>query len=185
MALLVETQREVGEYFGRSQQWASQMFQKGVFRPAVDGKYDLDDCRVRLVDYLSEVASGDDKALAAERTRLAREQADKVALENAEKRKELISRTEAVAGWQSVIAHVRAKLLALPSRLAPQLVNEPKPALIKKKLTTVIHEALEELGGTRAVGVREGSGGPRGRASDHRGDGGVAAAAGPDSQRVG
>lgn len=55
-----------------------------------------------------------------ERDRLAREQADNVALKNAALRRELVPAVEVEQRWSEILRRVRSKLLAVPSRVRQQ-----------------------------------------------------------------
>ena len=57
----------------------------------------------------------------AEKTRLAREQADKIAVQNAAARGELLPAKAVEAEWSTILRDVRAAMLALPSRLQQRL----------------------------------------------------------------
>lgn len=82
--------------------------------------------------------------------------AERYELEVAQKRGEMIPRPEVLAGMSSSFARVRAKMLALPSRLAPVILSLGTAAEIQEKLIDGIHEALAELAGTVIAGVSEG-----------------------------
>lgn len=56
--------------------------------------------------------------LAEEKIRLAREGADKVALQNAKARGEMIPTAEVARAWSEVVTDLRAAVLAIPSRVA-------------------------------------------------------------------
>ena len=79
-----------------------------------------------------------------ERARLAKEQADRTALENGARRGELVDVAGVEREWTDHITAVRARLLAIPTSVGSQLDAEvaPKVAAIVKVL---IHAALEEL----------------------------------------
>lgn len=59
--------------------------------------------------------------LKAEKIRQAREAADKLALQNAAARRELVPATEVQATWSAILRDVRASLLAVPSRCGAKL----------------------------------------------------------------
>jgi terminase small subunit / prophage DNA-packing protein len=178
------TQNEVAQHLFISQQRVAQLIDKQVLPDADRGSHDIDACREAFIRHLQEIASGDDKALASERTRLAREQADSIALANAERRNELLPRSEIVAAWQGLIASCRAKLLAIPTRMAPQIANLKKPAVVKEKLTTAIHEALDELGKTSVAPVPGAGDIADDSDGSDRGDEGLVAAAAADGEPV-
>jgi phage terminase Nu1 subunit (DNA packaging protein) len=99
--------------------------------------------------HLRDLATGrgGDEAIAsatAERARLAREQADHIALKNAMARRELVSAAEVEAAWGGVLRTVRAGCLAVPSRCAARL-----PQLSKHDVAEIdaeIRAALTEVG---------------------------------------
>lgn len=93
---------------------------------------------------------GDTLALTAERARLAKAQADQIEMKNAVTRGDLIPRPDVVLGMQTAFAHCRAKLLAIPAKAAPELVNISSPATVRDRLRDVMHDALAELAATRA-----------------------------------
>lgn len=116
--------------------------------------------------------------LDSEKTRLAREQADKLALENAHRRGELVE----LAVWRSeleqLFGQIRAALLAIPTKEAPQLdgnVNQRK-----ERLERIVREILAGLSTYSAdVAAREQP------ARDSRGGDRALAAAETDGVRVG
>jgi phage terminase Nu1 subunit (DNA packaging protein) len=83
--------------------------------------------------------NGDEARLAAERARLAREQADAVALKNAVARRELIHRELVVRSGQIIVAAFRERCLAVPGKLA---VFGPEAEMAARD---EIYECLEEL----------------------------------------
>jgi phage terminase Nu1 subunit (DNA packaging protein) len=98
---------------------------------------------------LTERGSGGGRAgqlasLDAEKTRLAAAQADKHELENAVRRGELLSIESISKAWSYVITSVRAKLLSLPTKCAPELAMMNDPGSIRDRLTTELHAALSE-----------------------------------------
>jgi terminase small subunit / prophage DNA-packing protein len=82
--------------------------------------------------------------LIAEKTRLAREQADKIELQNAAARGELLPATDVEASWAATLREIRAGMLALPSRLQQRLDH-----LTAHDVTAIdreIRDLLTELG---------------------------------------
>lgn len=80
-----------------------------------------------------------------ERDRLAREQADNVALKNAQLRRELVPAVDVEARWSDVLRRVRSKILAVPSR-----VRQSHPHLTAHDVLAIdaeLRRALEELAG--------------------------------------
>lgn len=83
--------------------------------------------------------NGDEARLAAERARLAKEQADGAALKNAVTRGELVHLELAARGWRILLAAFRERCLAVPGKLA---VFGPE---VETAARDEIYETLEEL----------------------------------------
>jgi phage terminase Nu1 subunit (DNA packaging protein) len=81
----------------------------------------------------------------AERARLTHEQADKVGLEVAQLRGELLPTRAVLQTWQLAVTNMRAKILALPTKAAHAVQAAEDLGEIRDVLTTVCYEALEEL----------------------------------------
>jgi hypothetical protein len=125
--------------------------------------------------------------LGDERARLAKEQADGLAMKNAQLRGELLPRDEVAAAVQAAFSRVKAKLLAIPTKSAPVLAGVASPMQVKTRLTESIHEALAELKATEVVSTS--SRGDLYRFEDGRRGNRLVASAGPtadsDRQRMG
>lgn len=128
--------------------------------------YDLDVVREQYIENLREVgagrSSGEGPDLTAERARLAKEQADAQEMKNAASRGELIARADVSAVVTASFARVRARLLALPSKIAPLVLGLTSLAEIKEKISDAINEALAELASTVVVAVFESDSEPGG-----------------------
>jgi len=88
--------------------------------------YDLAATVRAYVQHLRGTASGRGgeehvASLTAERARLAREQADGIAMKNAQARGELLPAAEVARVWSDTLRGLRARLMALPSRLRADL----------------------------------------------------------------
>lgn len=81
--------------------------------------------------------------LTAQRARLAKEQADGQALKNAALRGELVPAADVERAWGDVLRQVRARVLAVPSRLRQALALAPADV---DKIDRELREALTELG---------------------------------------
>lgn len=83
-----------------------------------------------------------------QRTRLAREQADKLALANAAARRDLIPASEVEAEWSTILREVRAGVLAISSRVGSSLPHlTPHDAAT---LDRAVRDVLAELAGGEA-----------------------------------
>jgi phage terminase Nu1 subunit (DNA packaging protein) len=112
--------------------------------------------------------------LTAERARLAKEQADKTAMENEEKRGRLLDTDRVRELWVRVASNIRTNFLGLPTKAAPAVLGCKTLTQVTHELESAIHEILSELSGTDPGTIAD------------RGDAeGVKTAAAPDDQPVG
>lgn len=84
-------------------------------------------------------------AVASERERLAREQADAVALKNAKLRGELVPAIEVEKRWSDILRRVRSGVLAAPSR-----VRQTLPHLTSRDVAAIdaeLRRVLDDLAG--------------------------------------
>lgn len=139
------TQREFAEHVGITQQAVSDLTRRGVL--AKGGS--LDDWRLAYCQHIREQAAGratgGDLNLAHERARLAKLQADKVELDLAKMRGDLIPADEVEREWSDIIAAVRARLLALPSQAAAELAGKVPRREVEALVRRVVYQALREL----------------------------------------
>lgn len=172
------TLTEVAGLIGKSSRWISELRAKGVMPEdgATLGEY--------LDAWISHSTAATGSSIDAHKARLAAAKADQAEMKNAELRGELLPRGGVKSAVQGAFARVRARLLALPNKAAPQVVTLKEVVPIQEKLTELVHEALAELSATQ-VGV-EAQGGDTGDGTapgsvggDSPGSGSVVA--GPDA----
>ena len=101
----------------------------------------------RLLSELGVANDGKADDYEAERARLTKAQADKTELEVAELRAELVRAPVLEHHWQNMVAAARAKLLSLPSKLAPQIAGPDQLTRVQDMLHAGVFEALAELAG--------------------------------------
>jgi len=90
--------------------------------------------------------SGKGLDLSQERARLAREQADRLELQNAERRRELVQVSDMEKNWARVgVVAIKSRALALPSKFAPELAGVSNYKEVKEILNGAIRELLQEL----------------------------------------
>ena len=108
-----------------------------------------------MTTVLAAMAGGAGEAfdLTAERARFAAAQADDREMKNALARRDQITVGEFHLMMTSAFARVRAKLLALPSKMAPLVVGAKDAAEAQAMLRDVVHGALDELAATTVTGV--------------------------------
>ena len=144
---------EIADHLGLSTTRVSQLKAAGILPDAPRGKLDLDACRHAYLEHLREVAAGrgsKDGALdlVAERARLARAQAEKVERENKVAAGELFPAQEFRDTIDYVFTRVRQRILAVPSKIAPQLVGLETPREAQQIVKNACYEALRELAAT-------------------------------------
>lgn len=105
--------------------------------------------------HMREIAAGRSSEkcefdLTAERARLSHHQANIAALDEEVKKKTLIPAEHVKARWSDMLAAFRARMLALPSRMASSCVGMTE-AQIEREVRDGISLALDEL--TRGDGV--------------------------------
>jgi phage terminase Nu1 subunit (DNA packaging protein) len=113
--------------------------------PRGDGKrYQLKAAILAYCDHCRSLAKGKatDKELASEKIRLAREQADKIALQNAAARGELLDSRIVASEWRGIVTDLRAAVLAVPSRVASELGFDRKQTIV---LDSEIRAAMEAI----------------------------------------
>lgn len=176
---------DVAEWLGVTPRRVQQLAAEGVIPRDGHGRYTLKAVVQAYCRHMGSIAAGrGDDDLSRERARLAREQANKYERENALATGEIVPKQDVVAGMQAVFAHVRARVLAIPSRAAP-LVEGLSAPKIREKLTELVNEACDELRHTRFVPLRASADGVGVQPGGDGGGAGLDAPAVADGERVG
>lgn len=126
-----------------------QLAREGLPRVA-RGRYELGACMAWYIRFLQRALeqralpgeSGGYLSLAAERARLAKEQADKAALDNAVRRGQLVEIRIASREWEKWMVTLRAHFLSTPNKLGSVLPDPAPRAVVVEKLRESIYEAL-------------------------------------------
>lgn len=80
-----------------------------------------------------------------ERTRLTREQADKISMENEMRRGRLVDTEHVAALWANLLTNVKNRMLAIPTRAAPLVVGRKSLPEVRDVVRRLIVEALNDL----------------------------------------
>lgn len=148
----IVTEAELANLLGITAGRVRTLTRDGVIRRAAPARYRLREALRGYAGSLRDkVASAgrpikqeaDD--LKAQKLRLAREQADKLALANAAARGELVPVAEVAREWADVLRTVRAALLALPSRVGSRLGHLTAHDL--SEIDLEVRATLSELSG--------------------------------------
>ena len=157
---------------------------EGVIPRAEKGRYELVPAVRGYIRYLRDRSIGRDgeqsSDVASERARLTREQADRVAMENAKARGELIPAPLVQKSVERAFAAFGSRINAIPRKAVSRLKGCSGDAAREKILRNMIKEALHELSAFDFSGIirSDGEGSPVG-------GNGAAAPAGPDGEPVG
>ena len=144
------SQREVAEHLDLSTKRISELIRDGIL-PSKMGRspLNLDVCRIAYISYLRKLGDYNKRSgggdIAEEKTRLTKAQADKAELEVSELEGQLIPAQLVQDTWTDFVANARAKLLALPSKIAHQVIALDKYAEAELLIKENVHDALSEL----------------------------------------
>lgn len=140
--------KDLCELLGLSSGMLTQLKKRGIAVHLGHDAYDLEETVRNYVTHLRGIASGrggeaETLTLTGERARLARAQAEAVEMKNAVQRGDLVAAADVERAWGDVLRQVRARILAVPSRVRASLSLAPADvALIDRELRA----ALTELG---------------------------------------
>ena len=144
------SQREVAEHLDLSTKRISELIRDGIL-PSKMGRspLNLDVCRIAYISYLRKLGGYNKRSgggdIAEEKTRLTKAQADKAELEVSDLEGQLIPAQLVQDTWTDFVANARAKLLALPSKIAHQVIALDKYAEAELLIKENVHDALSEL----------------------------------------
>lgn len=147
----MSTLTEVCAHLGMTMKTLQEYIEKGIITRKPRSEYDLDEVRIEYIKHVREVAAGRFKPgnldLGEERARLAKEQADAKEMENAVERGELVYIEDVAKQIEDQFARVRGKLLAVPSKVAPEAQAAAEVREVQQLIEMAIVEALNELVG--------------------------------------
>jgi phage terminase Nu1 subunit (DNA packaging protein) len=144
------TQRELAEHLDLSTKRISELIRDGIL-PSKMGRspLNLDVCRIAYISYLRKLGGYNKRSgggdIAQQKTRLTKAQADKAELEVSELEGQLIPAQLVQDTWTDFVANARAKLLALPSKIAHQVIALDKYAEAELLIKENVNDALLEL----------------------------------------
>lgn len=137
---------ELADWLGVSERAVAEYAHKGIITRSGRGVFPLKDSIRAVCHHFREMASrrGSGTAtLTAQRERIARGQADKLEMQNAAARREMLPAKAVADEWASVLRMVRSRMLATPSRIQQQLGHLSAHDL--DFIDREIRDALEEL----------------------------------------
>jgi phage terminase Nu1 subunit (DNA packaging protein) len=165
-----------------------QLTAQGVLPKAERGRYELAPVVQAYVRYLRDRSVGADAAgpdeIGANTARLVRARARAAEIELEELEGKRFRSEDVTAAWQALVGAVRARVLAMPTKLVAVLSAEMSQRERSAVITAVVHEALEELSRT-PVYVSPDRGAAKPGAADGEDVDALEAAAGVDGEPVG
>lgn len=126
------------------------LVKRGIIPRASRGRYNLDECAPAYIRHLRAMAAGrTDQTgkidIVAERARHEREKADKVAMQNAVARGELVAADDVEDMHTAVHSAVQRHLLSLPAIVAPLVAIEDDARACETIFREHLEDALEQL----------------------------------------
>ncbi len=117
------------------------------------GRYDAVKCMLFYIRYLQRalekksvpMADGGYAGEREERIRLLRADADLREIELAKERGQLVAIQDVEIAMTDLVLTTKARIIAIPPRLAPELVGEPSRVMVQAKLEKACKEALAYL----------------------------------------
>lgn len=143
----------VAEWLDLSERRVQQMAAEGILPRADRGQYDLQACVKAYIHFLKSIpgaGSSEDQRIdyGKERARLVKYKADLTEMEAAQAKGELLQAEDVKNTWIEMVSHCRARLLALPTKLAPIVYAQKTLPEITAAIKQGVHEALAELSRT-------------------------------------
>lgn len=111
-----------------------------------------------VVVWRTEWKTAETGSLEHERTRLAKEQADKTELENKVSRGKLITVHEPVAMLEKILIAFRSRILSIPTKAAPLVHGCATLSETRDKIENSLHDALNELAQLDVTAIGSASG---------------------------
>lgn len=141
--------KTIANLFNLTERRIQQLAKDGVIPKAAHGKYDLVGSVRGYVKYLQERAFSKDVVEAGDyhehKTRLAKANADTQETRHLMLLQELVDRESVIIHWSQLVGSARAKLLALPTKLASAAIACQSLEEIQDAARAIINEALLEL----------------------------------------
>lgn len=155
MATTIVGVTELANVLGISTRRIQQLAKEGVIPKAGHGKFNVDAARQAYKAYLDGAVSGGDLDSDNDKARLLKAQADRAEYEAElarlkvdEQSGALIPAEEVAEAWGKLVSNVKAKLLTVPSAVAPELFTSASAQEIEAGIRAAISAALTELSET-------------------------------------
>lgn len=147
------TNAELCALLGVTRNTVKEYVKAGLFQPLRHGAYDAAVAVPAVCAHLRKTSSGVPTSAEtdADRARIIKAKAEMAEMELARQKGELWRKDHVVHVFGEQMTTTRARLLAIPTRAAPQLVGCTTVAEIAAKLRDEVHEALTALSEDRGM----------------------------------
>ncbi len=141
---------DLAEWLGLTPNRVSALAREGVLPRNASKLFPLKTAVRAYADHARAGAQGRrvDSELAAEKLRAAKATAEKLEIQNAKARGELLDGKEVATAWRSIVTDLRAAVLAVPSRVAGQMGLDRATTTA---LDAEIRDAMEVISDDQAV----------------------------------
>jgi phage terminase Nu1 subunit (DNA packaging protein) len=140
------TTSELSEILGLSTRRIGQLEKDGALTKVNRGRYDLVASIRSYIDYRIEKEKGDDELDAKVETALwTRARRQKTELELNILKGEVHRSQDVKRVMNNMLTAFRTRILAIPTRVASQLIGQQDMAIVQDKIKKVLNEALNEL----------------------------------------
>ncbi len=117
----------------------------GYFPPPIDGNYQMVPTLTGLVNHLREMADRNADSMADEKLRKTRAERQLAELKLSRERKESLDAQSVFKAWENILVTIRAKLLSLPTQMAPRVTYLDEQPDVEEVLEQSITQALVDL----------------------------------------
>jgi phage terminase Nu1 subunit (DNA packaging protein) len=153
----------VAAFLNLTEQRVQQLAKEGILPRAARGLYDPIKCGLSYIRYLQRAIERKTDPLLEdgnsgerhERVRLLRANADLRESERAKMRSQLVAVRDVDKLTADLVRTTTAEIMAIPARLAPELVGETSRVMIQAKLEKAVKASLKKLAGHRPAPFEE------------------------------
>ncbi|OJF93976.1 hypothetical protein AX761_19460 [Rhizobium sp. 58] len=143
------TTDELADLLGLTANRVQTLAREGHIPRVGKGRFDQRDAVRGYCEHIRKQASGrgaSNPEYTEQKTRLAREQADKAEMQNAMVRRELIAAAEVERAWAGILRDVRSGMLAVPARVQQRLghLTTNDIATLDREIRDALSEAANE-----------------------------------------
>ena len=135
------TQNKLAEWLSRDRGTIRRIIADSSLEAKKYGRYEY----YRLADVVNAMLEGDRLDLQQERAKLAQRQTERTEIQIDEMKGHLVDAEEVKTAWTNMAAACRAKLLAIPTKMAGEVMALETLQEVQDVLKSQVYEALSEL----------------------------------------